>query len=182
MEHLVRKIYGSAENVIYINIDVEIEWIYNIIESSEDIFATQRKLSAREWDEFNDFVENVRDLMETFYFEVDDSHPSNRKRSASHYFSFYPADHDHEPCYEYLYFLRISNHERQSEKQNPYPKYYHDTAQKYKKPKNKLGDQLHKKMEIIVNGEKYDDYDDAFEAVLKKFENIRKKCDKLNGK
>lgn len=182
MKRLVKKIYGSAGSVIHINIEVEIEWVYDVITSAEDIFAAKRMLSARERTEFNDFVDNIRGLMETFDFELEEEHPSKYKDSASYYFTFYPTDSDYEPCYENLYFLRISTHERQSRDNNPFPKYYPETAQKYKKPKNKPGQQLHKKMSIIVDGIQYTDYDDAFEAVKKKFLNLQKKCDKLNGK
>ncbi len=175
------KVYiKSNSQPIYI--DIVVEFSGSIIEGAKTVPIGKMNLTPIERMEFTDFVEDIGGLMETYDFEIMEEHPSRYTNSASYYYTFYPTDSEYEVCYENLYFLRISTHERQSEQENPFPKYYPETAQKYKMPKGKSGKQSHRKIKVIVNSETYDDYDDAFEAVKKKFLNLQKKCDKLNGK
>ncbi|MCM1226391.1 MAG: hypothetical protein NC320_03070 [Clostridium sp.] len=175
------KIYiKSATEPIYI--DIVVEFSGSIIEGAKTVPVGKMNLTPQERVDFTDFIEDVGELMETFEFEIMEEHPSRYTDSASYYYTFYPTDSDYDVCYENLYFLRISTHERQSRQRNPFPKYYPETAQKYKRPKDKKENQSHRKIEVIVNGDHYDDYDDAFEAIKKKFLNLQKKCDKLNRK
>lgn len=175
------KLYVKA-TIEPIYIDITVEFIGNIIEGAKTVPAGKMILTPQERLEFRDFVEDIGGLMDTYDFEIKEEHPSRYTNSASYYYTFYPTDSDFEVCYKNLYFLRISTHERQSEQANPFPKYYPETAQKYKMPKGKPGKQSHRKMQVIVNNDYYEDYDYAFEAVKKKFLNLQKLCDKLNGK
>lgn len=175
------KIYSSSgRKSVCINITVE--FIGSVIECSKTVPFGKINLTPQEMFDFTDFVEDIGGLIDTLDFEIMDEHPSRYAKSASYYYAFYPTDSDFDVCYEYLYFLRISTHERQSESENPFPKYYPKTAQQYKMPKSKSGMQHHKHIKVIVNDKTYDTYDDAFEAVKKKFENIQRQSDKLNGK
>lgn len=174
------KIYSSSgRKPVYINITVEFYGF--VVESAKTVPFGKINLTPQERFDFTDFIENIGGLIDTLNFELMEEHPSRYADSASYYYIFYPTDSSSNVCYENLYFLRISTHERQSESTNPFPKYYPQTAQKYKMPKNKTGVQYHKKIKVIVNDKTYDSYDDAFEAVKKKFETIQKRSDKLNG-
>lgn len=173
------KIYSNSQTI---NIDITVEFYGDIIDGAKTVPVGKMRLSPEEMFDFTDFVEDIGALMDAYEFEIKDEHPSRYVTSASYYYAFYPTDSDLEVCYEKLYFLRISTHERKSEDSNPFPKYYHDTAQKYKMPKDKIGNQQHKHIKIIVNDENYDNYDDAYDAMQRKFETIQKRSDKLNGK
>lgn len=175
------KIYSNS-NVNTININISIVFYGSIIEGAKTVPAGKLNLTPQEIMDFRDFIMDVGGLIDTFNFEIMDEHPSRYERSASYYYAFYPTNSDFIVCYNNLYFLRISTHERPSKKRNPFPKYYQDTAQELKMPKSKPGVQYHRCIEVIINNERYDDYDDAFEAMKKKFLNIQKKSDKLSGK
>lgn len=176
----MKRYIKSAAEPIYI--DITVRFIGDVIEGAKTAPVGKANLTALERIDFNCFVEDIAGLLYTFEFEVKDEHPSKYANSASYYYAFYPTDSDFEVCYDTLYFLRVSTHERQSKQKNPFPEYYKEKVQEFKMPKSKVGTQKHRKMEIIVNNETYDNYDDAYDAVLKKLENLQKRCDKLNGK
>lgn len=173
------KLYIGA-NTKPLIIDIVVELYGNTVTCAKTVPCGKLILTPQEKADFTDFVEDIGGLIDTLYFELMEEHPSRYSDSASYYYTFYPTDSNYNVCYENLYFLRISTHERQSEKTNPFPKYYPDTAQKYKMPETKTTVQHHRKLKVIVNNATYDNYDDAFEAVKRKFENIQKQCDKLN--
>lgn len=180
MKRLVRKVYGSAENAVYIDIIIEFAFLGEVIEGTDTLPPDKIILTDQEQADFEDFIYNIGGLINTFQFDIVEEHTSPYSK-ASQYYAFYPSDSDDELCYDKLYFVRISTHKRKSEKDIPFPKYYEKTAQQYKFPKSKKHQGYHVK-QILVNNDYYESYEEAYDAIEKKFLNLQKKCDRLNGK
>ncbi len=113
-------------------------------------------------------------------FDIREDYASNVSDSVSHYIEFFPTDHELVVCYEFYYFMRISNHPRQSETANPFPAFYENEADKHKTPKHKKV-QHKKHLDILVGDDHYDNYEDAYAAVCKKIERVQALADKNNN-
>lgn len=175
----MKKYIKASDNRVFINIVIEYEYYGDIVKGTETLPADKMDLTDQEQDNFEDFLINIDGLIYAFQFDVQEQHSSNRSNT-SQYYAFYGADSEGEVNYEKLYFIRISTHQLPREDKYRFPQYYKDMAEKFKTPKSKKR-QSYCVKKITVNKDSYATYEDAYDAIEKKFKNIQISCDKLNG-
>ena len=192
-----RIVYCSSmkPQVIEINIDVYFQAIELLDVSASKIRPILKPSGELDYDAYHDYDEFVYKVLAAFgwhRFEEVDIQFSNQS-DTSVYMWFYPKNSDGSIADKYIIRLRISDHvERPSLKKSKNPKdkeklldlekreqqYLQKYADEHKRPADKIGKQKYVPMEIVVNNETFEDYDDAFEAVDRLLDKIQSKYSK----
>lgn len=153
-----------------ITIEVEIEqWYELLVASIRRIKRDDGTIDEQALQDFEDFIVEVENLLLYYDFDLVEDHRSNYSK-ISRYYYFYPRKKDTNKINEkYLIFFRISDHELITDKDTK--AYYNRIAQKYSRQEsNKI--QRYKIRSIIVNEDRYYNYDDALDAVERIIENL----------
>lgn len=116
--------------------------------------------------EYQEFLINVFSILDENEFEVIEDHESDRS-STSHYMSAYKKDALSGESIKCIIFIRISDHDLARRSEDSRKSYYKSEAERLKQPKSKKK-QTWRFYNIVVNGQKFNSYDEALEAINRK--------------
>lgn len=123
--------------------------------------------------DYNDFVDNIYAALCAF-FDIVDIEESNRS-DTSWYFGLYAKNKEGDVATKFIIRLRLSDHDYPARHRERDEKAYVERqAQTYKRPSDKKFQQWQIKG-IVVNNEKYQDYDEALDAIYDELETYSKK-------
>lgn len=179
---MLRKVYSSKEPVFNLMIEVMLTGVnldYLAASSIKPVRLANKQIDPVAFQEYEDFVENVLNLLVTCNMHVMELKPSP-KSETSWYTWFYPTDSDEGVKSKVIFKLRISDHfnhwipkqgksQKDSDKlmKQSEAKYNQETANRYKLPETKPGNQRFKVMNVVVNNKTFESYDEALDYVDK---------------
>ena len=162
------------EYIIDVFYDVPDESVWSVISAGITPIAWEDdRVDEQALADYNDFVDNIYAALCAF-FDVVDIEESN-KSDTSWYFWLYAKNKDGDVATKFIIRLRLSDHDylvRHRERDEK--TYVEKKAQTYKRPAEKKFQQWQIKS-IVVNNEKYQDYDDAVDAIYNELESYSKK-------
>lgn len=148
---MLRKVYSSKEPVLNLLIEVTLTDVnseYLAASNIEPVRLANKQIDPVAFQEYEDFVENVLNLLVTYNMNVMELKPSP-KSETSWYTWFCPVALNGSVKSEVVFKLRISD--------------------RYKLLKTKSGNQRFKVMNVVVNNETFESYDEALDYVDKLF-------------
>ena len=179
---MLRKVYSSKESILNLMIEVmltDANLEYLAASSIKTVRLADTQIDPVAFQEYEDFVENVLNLLVTYNMNVMELKPSP-KSETSWYTWFYPTDADGSVKSKVIFKLRISDHfnhwipkQGKSQKdadrlmKQSEARYNQETANRYKLPETKSGNQRFKVMNVVVNNETFESYDEALDYVDK---------------
>ena len=118
-------------------------------------------------DGYEDFVVNLRGILDYYgYEEIEDTHKGNFS-DTSQYSSFYKNTDSTKDNIEKIIFVRISDHELDEDSKKGTREYHKYKVDESKQPTDK-NKQKWRFRNLIVNGERYESYDEALEELDKR--------------
>lgn len=179
---MLRTVYASKEPVFNLMIEVMLTGVnleYLIASSIKPVKLANKQIDPVAFQEYEDFVENVLNLLVTYNMHVMELKPSP-KSETSWYTWFYPTDSNGDMKSKVIFKLRISDHfhhwiHKQGKSQKDADRlmkqsearYNQETANRYKLLETKPGNQRFKVMNVVVNSKTFESYDEALDYVDK---------------
>lgn len=179
---MLRTVYASKELGFNLMIEVmltDINLEYLVASSIKPVRLTNKQIDPVAFQEYEDFVENVLNLLVRYNMHVMELKPSP-KSETSWYTWFYSTDSDEGVKSKVIFKLRISdyfNHwiPKQGESRKDADRlmkqsearYNQETANRYKLRETKPGNQRFKVMNVVVNSKTFKSYDEALDYVDK---------------
>lgn len=121
--------------------------------------------------EYDSFIIEALEIFSHHGLEVLEERESPQSKPV--YYSFVDADELGSDDYKYILFVRISDHANRRKTRAQKMKFYDAHAQELKRPATK-SKQVWRLKEITVNGQIFDSYEDALEALDKQLSTYRK--------
>lgn len=162
------------EYIVDVFYDVPDESVWSVISAGITPVAWEdERVDEQALVDYNDFVDNVYAALCAF-FDVVDIEESN-KSDTSWYFWLYAKNKDGDVATKFIIRLRLSDHDYPARHRERDEKaYVEKKAQTYKRSPEKKFQQWQIKG-IVVNNEKYQDYDEALDAIYDELESYSKK-------
>lgn len=179
---MLRKVYSSKDKEIVLDLMIEVMLTdanleYLAASSIKPVRLEDKQIDPVAFQEYEDFVENVLNLLVTYNMHVMELKPSP-KSETSWYTWFYPTDSNGSVKSKVIFKLRISDHfnhwipkQGKSQKdadrlmKQSEARYNQETANRYKLPETKPGNQRFKVLNVVVNNETFESYDEALDYV-----------------